>query len=300
MVKLFFYTYHSNMIYILLSILSSTSIFLIFKFVDLKKLSSLNVIVVNYFIAGLLGFSLYHNKFIGLLSSFDTNSYILSVTIGVFFFIGFLLIGKTIQTSGLSITSVASKMSVVIPIIFSILFDNEAVGLFKILGIVLALVSIFMIVYNKDDSKKNRAIITPILLFVFMGIVDSLVKYSQSHIFNKDVNAVVFTSLLFSFALITSIIYYLFKINTNKKFDINTFYFGSALGIVNFGSIYFLIKALDENVFNSSVVFGINNTSIVVFSILIGLLFFKEKISKLNFAGIVVSIIAILILTNLE
>jgi len=288
------------MIYILLSILSSTSIFLVFKFVDLKKLNSLNVIIVNYFIAAILGFALFYNKFTDLLLSLDTKSYILSATIGILFFVGFILIGKTINASGLSITSVASKMSVVIPITFSIIFENEAISLLKIIGILLALASIFMIVYKKKESQKEIVLLLPLFLFIFMGIIDSLVKYSQVHIFDKDVNAMVFTSLLFSFSFVVSVIYYLINIKNSEKFNLQTILHGAILGLVNFGSIYFLIKALDSKAFNSSIIFGINNTSIVVFSILIGLLFFKEKITKLNFAGIIVSIIAIAILTNIE
>ncbi len=287
------------MIYILLSILSSTSIFVIFKFVDLKKLDALNIIIINYFIATSIGFFLFFNKFINLFSKFDINSYILSAIIGVFFFIGFILLEKTIKTSGLSITSVASKMSVVIPIIFSIVFYNETISYLKITGIILALISIFMIVYRKNNNKKEIIILLPLLLFVFMGTIDSFIKYAQVHIFDKDVNAIIFTSLLFFFSFISSLIYYIVNKKRTKIIKHKTIIFGSALGLVNFSSIYFLIKAFDTNIFNSSVIFGINNTAIVVLSILIGLLFFKEKITKLNFAGIIVSVIAITILTSL-
>jgi len=287
------------MIYILLSILSSTSIFVIFKFVDLKKLDALNIIIINYFIATSIGFLLFFNKFINLFSQFDISSYILSAIIGIFFFIGFILLEKTIKTSGLSITSVASKMSVVIPIIFSIVFYNETINYLKITGIILALISIFMIVYRKNNHKKEIITLLPLLLFVFMGTIDSFIKYAQVHIFDKDVNAIIFTSLLFFFSFISSLIYYIINKKQTKIIKSNTIIFGSALGLVNFSSIYFLIKAFDTNIFNSSVIFGINNTAIVVLSILIGLLFFKEKITKFNFAGIIVSIIAITILTSL-
>jgi drug/metabolite transporter (DMT)-like permease len=297
------------MIFLILSILSSTSIFLIFKFIDLNKHNSLNVIITNYLTAALVGFILYYKEIPSLLSSFDTYSYLLSATIGILFFVGFILIGKTIESSGLSITSVASKMSVVIPIVFSILYYNEPISLMKIIGVILAMVAIFMLIYKKNNDKKEIAILLPLILFVFMGIIDSFVKFSQTYIFSKDVefltydkNVVlaVFTSLLFLFSFISNLIYYLIRIKYTERFNYKTLSYGLILGLVNFGSIYFLIKALDSDIFKSSIVFGINNTSIVVISILIGLVFFKEKITKLNFAGIIVSIIAISILTSIK
>jgi multidrug transporter EmrE-like cation transporter len=166
-----------------------------------------------------------------------------------------------------------------------------------------------MLIYKKNNDKKEIAILLPLILFVFMGIIDSFVKFSQTYIFSKDVefltydkNVVlaVFTSLLFLFSFISNLIYYLIRIKYTERFNYKTLSYGLILGLVNFGSIYFLIKALDSDIFKSSIVFGINNTSIVVISILIGLVFFKEKITKLNFAGIIVSIIAISILTSIK
>ena len=43
--------------------------------------------------------------------------------------------GITAQRNGLSVASVAGKMSVVIPIIFGIIVYNEGVGFVKVIGI---------------------------------------------------------------------------------------------------------------------------------------------------------------------
>lgn len=77
---------------------------------------------------------------------------------------------------------------------------------------------------------------------------------------------------------------------------------GALLGISNYGSIYFVIRALNYkdtigNNIGGSVVFGINNLGVIALSVLIGLLFFKEKILKINWIGIIISLIAIYILS---
>ncbi len=81
----------------------------------------------------------------------------------------------------------------------------------------------------------------------------------------------------------------------------NAVFWGACLGLVNFGSIYFLVKALDHHdpvkgIIDSSVIFGINNIGIVSLSVLLGILLFREKLSKVNAAGMALCITAIIIL----
>lgn len=62
--------------------------------------------------------------------------------------------------------------------------------------------------------------------------------------------------------------------------------------------MYFLMFALSRSKIDSSAVYAINNTGIIVFSVLVAIFMFKEKISIINRIGIVLSVIAIIILTG--
>ena len=81
-----------------------------------------------------------------------------------------------------------------------------------------------------------------------------------------------------------------------------TWLVGIILGIVNFGSMYFMIAALNYVNPNTgvplhgSILFGINNISIVLINVFIGLMFFKEHPTRTNWVGILLSIAAIIIL----
>jgi EamA domain-containing membrane protein RarD len=71
---------------------------------------------------------------------------------------------------------------------------------------------------------------------------------------------------------------------------------------VNFGSIFFLVRALNYSSaagkgMDSSVIFGANNISIVALSVLVGLLIFKEKLKFVNWIGVVLSALALLLFT---
>ncbi|MCK4920886.1 MAG: hypothetical protein KAS71_07560 [Bacteroidales bacterium] len=289
------------MVFILLSILSATSIFFVFRYISKLKIPSLPVIVINYSIASTIGFlvggeKLAFNKF------YNSDWFLLAFIIGILFILLFFLLGKSTQASGMSITTVASKMSVVIPISFSLLKDpSDQPGLLKFAGILIALVAVYLTIYQRDSLQTKRAKIGyPILLFIGMGFVDSLVKYSQYKYVNNEESGY-FSAMLFLISFLTGLVILIFRKNewTGLK-DARVIVLGIVLGIVNFGSIYFLIRALNfKNVngigIDSSIVFGINNSTIVLLSVLAGMLIFREKLSGINKIGISLSILAIII-----
>jgi uncharacterized membrane protein len=73
--------------------------------------------------------------------------------------------------------------------------------------------------------------------------------------------------------------------------------YGVVLGLVNFGSLYGLIRALDSGVFDSSIIFGINNMGIVLLSVIIAMMIFSEKLTIINKIGVILSLVAIIILS---
>lgn len=285
------------MIYIILSILSATGIFVIFKIINNKNLPIANIITVNYFIASIIGF---FQTLENPLMAVHTKWFTLAVIIGILFIIFFFIISLSSKIVGISVTTIASKMSVLIPILFSILFYSETVGLLKILGILLALIGVFLTIYKKSESSSKQKIIQfllPLSLFIGMGSIDSLLKYTQDTYITQNISAF-FSSTLFAISFISGLIYTLTRKEMIMAYsNPKIYYYGIILGFVNFGSIYFLIGALNSEVFDSSIIFGINNVSIVIASVLLGILLFKEKITKINTIGILSSIIAILTLS---
>jgi drug/metabolite transporter (DMT)-like permease len=288
------------MIYILLSILSSTCIFIFFKGIEQKKEFTFHYIIVNYLTASLLGYFL-SGSWNRIPSVYTQIWFLLSVVIGILFIIMFFLIGMSTQKAGLSVTTVASKMSVVLPILFSIIyFTNDKLNIQKLAGIIIALAALFLTVWKKPE-KNNAATFSllPVILFVGLGMGDSLVKYAQQQLVIPEDTAF-FTAFLFSVSFLTGLLTGSFKKNFFKRFkNPSVFMLGVFLGLVNFGSVFFLIKALNHSGLDSSVVFGINNIGIVVLSVLMALLFFKEKLNIFNRIGISLSLVAIWILTGM-
>jgi multidrug transporter EmrE-like cation transporter len=68
---------------------------------------------------------------------------------------------------------------------------------------------------------------------------------------------------------------------------------GIVLGVPNYLSMHFMMKALSKSGYDSSIIFPLANIGVVVSSAFIGILFFKEKQSKINLSGLGLAILAI-------
>ncbi|MEA2105662.1 MAG: hypothetical protein U9P82_02935 [Bacteroidota bacterium] len=291
------------MIFLIFSILSSAAIYVIFKYIDRIKIASFDVIIINYITASILGLLLSDTQ-ADIFPIYQNQWFPYAVLIGVLFIVMFVVIAKSSQIVGIAITTVSNKMSVIIPITFSILIDPlDKLTNLKAAGIILAILAVFLSIYRKRKIEFDpRNIYLPIILFLGMGIVDSIVKYAQQYYVNDDVLPL-FTVILFIMAAIAGLVTKLLR-KTPFKALINpkVLMWGILLGISNYGSLYFVIKALNyKDTFGDhiggSVVFGINNLGIIALSVIIGLLIFKEKILKINWVGIIISFIAIYILS---
>lgn len=286
------------MIYLVFSILCSTSIVLIFKKIDQKGINTFNVIIVNYLTALSLGFLL--SKTSGNFSSAIQADWLLpSVFIGIAFVIMFYIIALTSQKAGASVAAISSRTSVVIPVLFSILYYGESLGMMKIAGISLALPALVLAsLREKNHHTDTRYLYLPFLLFIGSGIVDSVVKFAQQEYLNSSI-IMIFSATLFSVAFFIGI---LVRIISREKISgvlsRKVIFWGILLGAVNWGSLYFFVMALINTGFDSSVVFIINNSGIVLLITVFAIIFFREKLSRLNWIGLALSLLVIYFLSR--
>src|SRR6056297_3863476 len=131
------------MIYLALSVLSSTLIFVAFKLFDVYKIQTLYAIITNYVVACTVGFFLYDGP-VGISDLTNKSWFIGPILLGVLFIVIFNLMAKTAQVSGVSVASVATKMSLAIPVVMGMLLYGEQLSALQIIGIVLALVAVYL------------------------------------------------------------------------------------------------------------------------------------------------------------
>ncbi len=282
--------------YLILSILSSSCIILVFNRLDKYGIRTFHAIAVNYVFATLLGWILIGWKNIPV--HFSGNEFLpLAATIGVLFVVMFYVIGLTARKSGVTVTAVASRLSVIIPICFSIIFYRETLGWIKIAGIVLALPALVLTsVKNRLPHMEKLVIFLPFILFLGTGLTDTLVKFTQQQYLTGN-QPYVFSTLVFFTSLITASLTIAVRFSSNRAlFRTRTFVAGGLLGIFNFSSLFFFVQTLNHAPFDSSVIFGMNHLGIILLTFFSGILLFREKITRLNLSGLILACISITLL----
>jgi len=284
--------------YLILSICCSTLIFIIFKSFNHFKVNTLHAIIVNYFTAATFGFFIYDAP-IKATEIIKTDWFFGALGLGFLFIAIFNVMALTAQKNGLSVASVASKMSVVIPVVFGILVYNERLNTQKTLGILLALVSVYLASIKAKSVKsfELKNLWLPIILFLGSGVIDTSIKYIETTYLAKN-GIPVFSATIFLCAGIIGLFVLAYKQFKSKTlFSYKAIIGGIILGLVNYYSIYTILKALNNDVLESSAIFTINNVAIVMLSNILGLLLFKEKLTPKNWIGISIAIISIVLVT---
>lgn len=286
------------MIYLLLSIIISSSLFVIFKLFEVYKINVLQAIVTNYIVAFCIGYNLSEIKIRP--SEIPSQPWFFgALFLGLLFILVFNIMALTAQKNGLSVASVAGKMSVVVPVLFGIFAYKESVGFVKIIGITLALIAVYLTsTKEKTKSVEKRYLLYPILLFFGSGVIDTSIKYVETN-YVQDGGVPIFSATIFIFAFTFGILLLLFKkVTSTIKFELKNVIGGIILGIPNYFSIDFLLRALKTEGLESSTLFTINNVSVVLLTTIFGLLIFKEKLLAKNWIGITIAVISIVLVAS--
>ncbi|MFB6305835.1 MAG: hypothetical protein ABEH43_02400 [Flavobacteriales bacterium] len=190
-------------------------------------------------------------------------------------------------------------MSVVIPITIAVFLYGDPMPLLKVLGIIMALTGVYLTSIKKEQiNLDKRYIYLPLFLFLGSGFLDSVMKYTETYLLDEGEKLhqlLMYVSTLFLIAALLGGLFLIIRNLAGKGFPIQSksMIGGIILGIPNFFSIYFLMRTLEVDHFNSSWVFPINNMGIVAASAIGGVVIFNEKLSLINKVGIVLSILAI-------
>lgn len=293
------------MIYIVLNILASVLLLGIFKLFDKYKINTFHAIIVNYFAAASTGLAFSQNNY-ELNVLFQSSWIYICIPLGFLLISIFYIISLTTQKISISVASVANKMSVVMPVLFSVIILHETLNLLKILGIILALVALYFATFSESSSNtiNKKLLLLPILVFVGSGLLDISINATKAFYIKSNQDGEMFTITSFAFAFIIGVavlVYKKTKSYINKEvsdsLDLKSILGGIVLGIPNYFSIYFIIKALESELLSSAQLFPVLNIANVILSTLTGVLLFGEKLSAKNKLGVLIALVSIALIT---
>lgn len=267
------------------------------------KINTFPAIITNYFVCVITGSLYVGGSNISAQLEQDISWLAAAVILGIVFVSTFYLMARTTQLRGVAVATVASKMSLAIPVIFSLFIfqiGTSSLDTWNYLGILLAFLAILMVTKKGSNTESSsmalRNLGLPLLLFFMGGVIDTSLNYVNHHFLGPELEPI-FPIFIFGFAFITGLILAIIQRIKVKWKDILG---GIYLGVPNYFSIYFQLKALSAYDNNGALVYPSLNIGIIVFSTLAAIIFFHEKLSKLNWLGILLSVVVIFLLSHQE
>jgi drug/metabolite transporter (DMT)-like permease len=215
----------------------------------------------------------------------------------------FNLIAYCTVEDGITTTTVANKLSMVIPVAFALWLYGDKMSVPKGIGILLAFPAVYLTSKTKTDEGKRQNFWLAALLFGASGLLDTGVNYIAHQYFTTD-NAGADEAgqsvyLIHSFAAAaiigTCLVTYLL-ITGKRSFSWKNIVAGIALGVPNFFSIYFLMRLLQTGFLPGSAAIPVNNIGILLVASLTAIFFFKEKAPTSRIIGMLLSVAAILLI----
>jgi len=285
------------MIYIAISIILFNVLVVFFKLFEKYNIDNLQALISNYFISALLSLLLLSEND-NIQSSIESEWFIHAIILGTLFISIFNIYALGIQKIGIATSSVINKMSFVVPVVFSIIFyENEVFSLSILFGVLLALLGIYLSSTNNSSFNFDKKYLWIILIIFFgQGFVDIVLNDSKFYI-PKDENILFFLILFISAT--TAGILILFAKKQISHIKIKNLLWGAIFGIPNFFSIFYFLKALQSDYFidKSYLIFPLTSVGIVVTTTFLGVLIYKEILTKRNLIGITIAVISILIIS---
>lgn len=280
------------MIFFISSLICSSSIYLIFRYLAINKIKLFQVILINYWVCFLFGIiaTSFSSQWIGL----NYSVIGLGASIGFLFISLFYAMGLTTQLFGVGTSSIVSRVSLVIPVLYFAIYLNEGLAPLQWLAVAIAVIAVLLTSKkNKTSTAKKIYKLLPIIVFLGYGLIDVLLKYSNQ-VAEKHNAYHLMTTAIFFFAGLYGFIISLFKqINFSK----NELILGLILGLLNYGSIYLLLEAIKAVDLKSSELFAINGVLILLLSNVGAFLLFRDKPTKFQIIGIILAIFSTLILS---
>ena len=235
---------------------------------------------------------------------------------GALLIAGFFLLAHATDVAGMSLATGVMRGSVVIPFLASWLVWEEVPSAAQGVGMVLAAAAFFLIARKErrpepvpvaaggEEGDPEGVAVAPdvdwhafgvlALTFFMGGGVDLSMKAFEEG-FGTTNSRVLFLLLAFGVAfLIGAVMVGAKGLRKGEWPGRRTVGWGLLLGIVNYGSLEFLLRAVA--VLPGPFVFPANNIAIMVLAAALGVYFWQEHLSRANRIGIGLAIVALVLL----
>lgn len=281
------------MLYLLLAIVCGATYSVFFKLFACRGVDSLQAIAFNYLTAFALGtaFACVSGDFV---VPTGVASWGTAVLLGSTFVGAFVLMARSTALTGVTLTTVASRVSLVIPVVCSFLLfpEGDAPRWWAVAVILVAMIMMFVPSGEKRRQQRlQRAslLLYPLGVWVLFGVNNFGLKWAQSVLIAPQESAV-FSAIIFLFAVIFAVVALMVR-RDKRGFEWGALVGGVTLGVANFFVTWGMLRGLAE--VPASIFFPTYHTTIVALVAVVGTVAFKERLSTVQWTGVAVAVLGI-------
>ena len=302
------------MVFLILAILCGSLFSIIFKLCQRHDVDGRQVTLFNYAVAFL--FTLLpivaRTVFDPGTSASDyvpgASSWLLAFVQGLLFTFGFIVMDRSTQRSGVALTTVCARASLILPVLLSwILLSQPAPSWLPVILVVAAMALIIGPTESRPAGRASaggqgrHAIMFALLgVFLVFGCSDFFLKVVQHTVdkgnsgnpvlIERQLSAL--TCIIFLMASIASLVVCAVSGSFRKhRVKWSTVGWGALLGFANIGCTSCMLRALAA--MPTGLFYPLYNIGIVLVATLVGLLFFGERLKWVQVGGLVLAIAAI-------
>ncbi len=276
------------MIYLITATLSITILSLIMRKATLNTDTPWGVIQGNYLTAATI------TAAITLTSPSITPSpltIILGAATGITYTAGMYLNLTLMTKRGAAITSSMIQLAVLIPITISVLIYNETITPTQLTGITLAVTSLPLLASKPNQKLELDKTILPMILLTILVVGFSqtsskILVQSGLQAQNNYFFLAIFTSASLLVTPLTN--------RNRKQIRATDAAYGIGVGTFNLLSNRALLLALTT--LPGAIVFPVTSAGSLLMVTVAAIILFKEKVSKANIAGIIITLIAVVLI----
>jgi len=278
------------MLFLLLAILSSAMISIIMRASASRVSAKMSMLAANYLVCALLGVSYAgFDVVVPQASGFGVTLW-LGVLSGVLYLLGFVAFQANTRNHGIVLTSVFSKLGLLVPMVLSLVLFREVPSTAQWAGFCIAVAAIVLINWQKGGAARGFGI-SLLVMLLFNGGADAMSKVYE--VYGSASLSEQFLFYTFAVALVLRVALVVCK---GEKPGVRDILFGAAIGIPNFFSSKFLLLALTE--LPAVVVFPSFSIATMLMVTIAGILVFRERLRKTQWVALIM-IIAALFLLNM-
>ncbi|MEJ7559418.1 MAG: EamA family transporter [Pedobacter sp.] len=280
------------MIFLIISIICSVTVSVLLKLARRYKISIVQAVTWNYLFAVILA-SIFFKPNIDDLGFRNVDSTF--ILLGILLPAVFWFLAASVRNIGIVKTDIAQRLSLFIPIVAAYFWFDDTFSTLKIVGLVLGFLAIVLTLVKQSNQSITGNWLYPIVVFFGFGFIDVLFKQVA------QIKTIPYTTsliIIFAIAFVISlggVVYW--RVVKKRKVQLVNLLCGFILGFFNFFNILFYLKAHRAMADHPSTVFTAMNLGVIIAGTLVGLLIFKEKLSRLNYIGLFLAGIAIVCIT---